>query len=156
MTVPWTPVDGDHHTSPHQDSSPPLSSFCDSVKVCVIRFDSALEAEPSHYKPVLIVNDVFFNLHSRTIPDSKKSTENRNHSSEKVASHISQYRKYTIFIIIFTYYEPAKVRFDTNDCGLKVKTSGKHRKLMLKSSFVGLDDDGEIDDYLLGKSVDSY
>lgn len=152
MTVPWTPADGDHHTS-SQESSPPSSSFCDSVKLCVIRFDSVIEAEPSQYKPVVIVNDVFFNLHSRTIPDSDKSTENGDGFSEKVGSHISQYRKYTIFIIICTYYEPAKVRFDTNDCRLKVKTSGKHRKLMLKSSFVGLDDDGEIDDHLLGRTV---
>lgn len=152
MTVPWA-VDDDQHTpnpetSPSSVSSSVVNDFVETIELCVIKFDFAPETDFLNFKPVVIVNDVFFNLHSKTIPDPDEASENGDTFSEKTSPHLNHHRKYTVFIIVVSFYVPAKLRFDNNDCILKVKTSGKHRKIMIKSSFVGLDGDGGTDELL--------
>ena len=160
MTVPWASGDDECHYTADQESPPSISSapfehteeseFISTVELCFIKLDSEFD-QPSHsYKPVLVVNDVFFNLHSRTVivHEAGGLTGNeQNYGKGNFSAR--QHQKYTVFIIVVIHYEPEKLRYVNNNCQLKVKTNGKHRKLMLKSSFIALEDVGQLGDYLV-------
>lgn len=132
-------------------TSSPLAIFdlldvIDSVKICCIKLETLIDKFlPSSHTSFTIVNDVYFNLHSKTISDLINLEDgNVNRTAGESDSCIKQHKKYTLFIVIVTRYEPTKPAIVNNESQLKVKTCGKHRKIMLKSSFVGISEDGEI------------
>ena len=142
MTVPWTSKDDDHVTSPSLPSISLLDfqDLVDDIKLCFITLDGLVENQPSCQKSLAVVNDIFFDLHSRIVSDSENLNDNCNSATSD--SSVKQQKKYTVFIIIVSRYEQVQRKTENSDCRPKVKTCGKHRKLMLKSSFLGLKDDG--------------
>ena len=142
MTIPWASKDDDHVTSPTLPS--PLLDFqdlVDDVKLCFIKL-GVVEDQQSCQKSYTVVNDIFVNLHSSVVSDLGCFDDTNGFTTAD--STVKQHKKYTVFIIILSRYEPVQLKNESINCKPKVKTCGKHRKLMLKSSFLGLADAGEI------------
>ena len=146
MTVPWQSADEEQHSNPDQETvHSDLShqelelelEFIPTVELCFIKFEVELENHVHSSKTPVSVHDVYFNLHSRTVPEAHNIARNDCVLIGKGGTSACKYQKYTLFIVVITYYEPVKFEYDS--CQIKVKTSGKHRKLMLKSSFIALE-----------------
>ena len=146
MTIPWASKDDDHVTShPPPSHLLDFQDLVDDIKLCFITLDSCLvenlHQPASWLKSYAVVNDIFFDIHDSVLSDSGRLNDEKCSSSTE--STVKPLKKYTVFIIIVSRYEPLHQRIENINGKPKVKTCGKHRKSMLKSSFLGLTDIGE-------------